>query len=168
MNGFNIAEAGHAAVVLPPQSISGGKTAQAFSMKNYSHASILVAAGAEATQDTSTLVVNLCSDANGDNAVAIPFLYYFQSAGGAGNDVLSAFNAATSAGVTLSSSNWPANGLIVIELDASQLEASGVLLGTDTYVQVVLGAPSAADYACIIAVLSGARDACVSSPSVTV
>jgi len=168
MNGFNIAEAGHAAVILPPQSISGGKTAQAFSMKGYKHASILVAAGAEATQDTSTLVVNVCSDANGDNAVAIPFNYYFQSAGGAGNDVLSTLNSATAAGLTLAAANWPPNGLIVIEIDANELEASGVALGTDGYLQVVLGGPSAVDYGCIIAVLSGARDAHVASASVTV
>jgi hypothetical protein len=168
MNGFNIAEAGHAAVVLPPQSISGGKTAQAFAMKGYKHASILIASGAEATQDTSTLVLNVCSDANGDNAVAIPFAYYFQSSGGAGNDVLSTVNYATASGVTLSSANWAPNALIVIEIDANQLEASGVLLGTDSYLQVVLGGPSAVDYGCIIAVLSGARDAHAASASVTV
>ena len=167
MNGFNIAEAGHVAVILPPQNITGGVTAQAFSLAAYKHASILIAVGAEATQDTSTITLNVCSSAAGANPVAIPFNYYYQSAGGAGNDVLSALNNSAGA-LTLSSANFPANGLIVIEIDANELEASGLSLGTDAYLQVVLGAPAAADYGCIIAVLSGARDAHVSSSSVTV
>lgn len=173
MNGFNLSEAGHCVALLTPQSISGGKTAQAFAMKGYAHASIVIVAGAEATQDTSTLVVNICSDANGDSPVAIPFNYYYQTGVGAGNDVLSAMQSATSAGLTLSSTNFPAQGLIIIEIDDAALEGAtgGVLngvCGADSYVQVVLGAPSAVDYATIIAVLSGARNAQASSPSVTV
>jgi hypothetical protein len=168
MNGFNIAEAGHGAVIVPPQSISGGKTAQAFSMAAYEHASILIAAGAEATQDTSTLLVNMCSSAAGANPVAIPFNYYYQAAGGPTNDVLSAMQSAPAGGVTLSAGNWPPNGLIIIEIDANELQASSGQLGANSYLQVVLGAPAAVDYACIIAVLSGARDAHVASSSVTV
>jgi hypothetical protein len=168
MNGFHIAEGGHAAVILPPQSISGGKTAQAFSMAGYRHASILIVAGAEATQDTSTLVVNVCSSAAGANPVAIPFNYYFQPLAGAGNDVLSAMNSALAAGLVLAVGNWPPNGLIIIEIDNKELEATGVTLGSDSYLQVVLGAPAAVDMAAIIVVLSGARDAHASSSSVTV
>jgi hypothetical protein len=47
MQGFNIAAAGHVAI-LPPKSISGGSGLinPAFSMKNYKHATILIASGA--------------------------------------------------------------------------------------------------------------------------
>lgn len=177
MNGFSIAEAGHVAVLLPPQSISAGSSATpinpAFSMKNYKHASILIIAGAEATQDATTLLVYLCSSAAGANPVAIPFNYYFQAAGGAGNDVLGSIQNATAAGVVLSAADWPPNGLIVIEIDANELEgATGVplanSLGVDSYIGIGLGAPTAVDLACVVAVLSGARFANVSSPSVTV
>lgn len=173
MNGFSIAEAGHVAVVTPPQNITGGVTAQAFAMKNYKHASILIIAGAEATQDTGTLVVNICSSAGGANPVAIPFNYYFQAAGGAGNDVLGSVQNAPSSGLVLSSANWPPNGLIVIEIDANELEGAtgGALagsLGVDSYIQVVLPAPAAADFGCVVAILSGARYGNTASPSVTV
>jgi hypothetical protein len=174
MNGFNIAEAGHVAVILPPQSISGGTGLinPAFKMSGYKHASILIAAGAEATQDTSTLTVSLCSSAAGANPVAIPFNYYFQSAGGAGNDVLSAIQAATSSGLILAAANWPPNGLIVIEIDANELEAAtgGALsgsLGVESYIGITIGGPAAVDMACVVVVLSGSRYANVSSPTVT-
>ena len=131
-------------------------------------ASILILIGAEATQDTSTLVLNVCSSAAGANPVAIPFNYYFQAAGGAGNDVLSALNSALAAGLTLSAGNFPVNGLIIVEIDANELQAAGVTLGSNSYLQVVLGAPAAVDFAGIVAVLSGARMGAASSPSVTV
>jgi hypothetical protein len=174
MNGFNIAEAGHVAVILPPQSISGGTGLinPAFKMSNYKHASILIAAGAEATQDTSTLTLSLCSSAAGAGAVAIPFNYYFQAAGGAGNDVLGAIQTATSAGITLSAANWPPNGLIVIEIDANELEAAtggalGGSLGVDSYLGLTINGPAVVDMACVMVVLSGSRYANVSSPTVT-
>jgi hypothetical protein len=168
MNGFNLAESGHVAAILPPQSISGGKTAQAFSMSQYKHASIIIVAGAEATQDASSLVLNVCSDAAGDSPVAIPFNYYYQALGGVPNDVLSPMNTAPAAGLVLGAGNFPANGLIVIEIDANELEAASVPLGSASYLQVVLGGPAAVDYASITAVLSGARDAHVASASVMV
>src|SRR5271156_4101131 len=93
MNGFNISEAGHVAVLLPPQNVTGDSSGTpinpAFSMKNYKHATILIILGAEATQDATTLLLYLCTSAAGGTPIAIPFNYYFQAAGGAGNDVLS-------------------------------------------------------------------------------
>src|SRR5580700_1243411 len=126
MNGFNISEAGHVAVILPPVSISGGSGLinPAFSMKNYKHASILIASGAEATQDTSTITLSLCSSAAGAGPIAIPFNYYFQALGGAGNDVLSSIQNAPSTGLVLAAGDWPPNGLIVIEIDANELEGA--------------------------------------------
>lgn len=176
MNGFNISEAGHVAVILPPKSISGGTGLinPAFAMQNYKHASILIASGAEATQDTLTITLSLCSSAAGAGATAIPFNYYFQAAGGAGNDVLGSIQNATSAGITLAAGDWPPNGLIVIEIDANELEAAGVggalagSLGVDSYLGLTINSPSAVDYACVMVVLSGSRYADVGSPSVTV
>ena len=175
MQGFNIAESAHVAVILPPQSISGGSGLinPAFNMKNYKHASILIASGAEATQDTLTITLSLCSSAAGAGPAAIPFNYYFQSAGGAGNDGLSAIQNWTSAGITLAAGDWPPNGLIVIEIDANELwspSIGGALagsLGVDSYLGLTINCPSAVDLACVMVVLSGPREAYVSSPSVT-
>ena len=177
MNGFSLAEAAHVAVILPPQSISADSSGTpinpAVSMKNYKHVSFLIIPGAEATQDATTLIVYLCSSAAGAGATAIPFNYYFQAAGGAGNDVLGGIQNAPSTGVVLSVANFPPNGLIVIEMDANELEAAGVggvlagSLGVDSYVGIGLGAPTAIDYASVVAVLSGARYAGVKSPTVT-
>jgi hypothetical protein len=175
MYGFNVSEAGHVAVILPPVSILGGSGLinPAFSMKNYKHASILIASGAEPTQDTATITVSLCSTAAGAGAVAIPFNYYFQAAGGAGNDVLSAIQNATAAGITLAVGDWPPNGLIVIEIDANELESASVggalagSLGVDSYIGLTINCPAAVDMACVMVVLSGARFQNVSSPTVT-
>jgi hypothetical protein len=177
MNGINLSEAAHIAVLLPPQNVTGDSSAApvnpAFSMKNYKHASVLVIFGAEATQDAATLLVYLCATAAGGSPVAIPFNYYFQAAGGAGNDVLSAAIAnAPATGLVLAAGNAPANGLIVIEIDANELEAAtgGVLggsLGVDSYVGIGFGAPVAADYATIAVILTGARFANTASPTVT-
>jgi hypothetical protein len=176
MQGFNVSEEGHAAVILPPQSISGGSGLinPAFSMKGYKHASILIASGAEATQDAATITLSLCSTAAGANPFAIPFNWYFQALGGAGNDVLSTIQNATAAGITLAAGDWPPNGLIVIEIDVDELHSAsvgGVLagsLGVDSYVGITIGSPAAVDMACVMVVLSGARYGGVSSPSVTV
>jgi hypothetical protein len=178
MQGFNIAELGHVVNLLPPQSISGGvsQVNPAFKMNLYQHASILILFGAEATQIAGTLQVFLVPSVNG-TPIAIPFNYYFQAAGGAGHDVLSSIQNAPAAGLTLAVGNAPANGLIVIEIDASELEAStGALAGTalagsvgqDAYVSLSIPSAAAANYAAVAVVLSGAREAYVGSPTVTV
>jgi hypothetical protein len=177
MQGFNIAEEGHIAQLLPPQNITGASSAApinpAFSMKGYKHASIVILFGAEGTQEATTLLLYLCSSAAGAGPVAIPFNYYYQAAGGAGNDVLSSVQNAPATGLVLSATNAPANGLIVIEIDANELQSAsvgGVLagsLGVDAYIGVGLGAPVAADYAAVVVILSGAREGFVSSPTVT-
>jgi hypothetical protein len=181
MNGFNLSEGGHLAVLLPPQSISGASSAApinpAFSMKGYSHATIIIIAGAEATQDATTLLLYLCTSAAGGSPIAIPFNYYLQTSGTAfavaGGDVLGSMQVATAAGLVLASTDWPANGVIVIEIDDRELEASTTatlpgVLGADSYIGVGLGSPVAVDLACIAVILSGPRIAAVSSPSVTV
>jgi hypothetical protein len=178
MQGFNISEGGHVAVLLPPQNVTGDSSGSpinpAFSMKNYKHATILIIFGAEATQDATTLLLYLCSAAAGTGATAIPFNYYYQAAGGAGNDVLtSAIANAPATGLVLAGGNAPANGLITIEIDANELEVAGVggvlagSLGVDSYIGVGFGAPAAADFATVVVILSGARYANTASPTVT-
>jgi hypothetical protein len=177
MNGLNLSEAAHIAVILPPQSISADSSATpinpAFSMKNYKHASILVIAGAEATQDATTLLIYLCATAAGGSPFAIPFNYYFQAAGGAGNDVLGSINNAPATGLVLAAANWPPNGLIVVEIDSDELESASVggalagSLGIDKYVGVGLGAPTAIDMASVVVIATGSRFANVASPTIT-
>jgi hypothetical protein len=173
---FVLSEEGHVAVLEVPQNISAQSSAApinpAFSMKGYKHASILIIAGAEATQDATSLLLYLCTSAAGGTPIAIPFNYYFQALGGAGNDVLSSIQNAPATGLVLAAGNWPPSGLIVIEIDANELAAAtgaplGGSLGVDSYIGVGLGAPSAADFAAVVVLLSGARNAYVGSPTVT-
>jgi hypothetical protein len=178
MQGFSCAEAGHVINLLPPQSITGGvvQVNPGFTLKNYKHASILILLGAEATQIAGTLQVFVAPTVSG-TGIPIPFNYYFQAAGGAGNDVLSAIQNAPASGLTLAVGNAPANGLIVIEIDVNELEAStGALAGTalagtlgqDSYVTLSIPSAAAANYAAVAVVLSGARNSYASSSSVTV
>ena len=184
MNGFNIAEAGHTVLALVPETISGGATAQAFSMKGAEHVSIIIAfgvvAGSPPTPPTS-IVINQCSSAAGANATALgSFRYYYQTAAGAGNDILNGYQQCLSnspnlppnytsgtAGITtvpainapLPAPN-PGGGLIVIEIDAAELEAAADAVGPQTelpYLQVVIANGAYATYACVLAILSGQR-----------
>jgi hypothetical protein len=177
MQGMNIAEGCHVAQLLPPQNITGQSSAApinpAFSMKGYKHATILILLGAEASQLATTLLVYLCSSAAGAGATAIPFNCYFQSSGGAGNDVLSSIQNVAASGLVLSAANAPANGLIVIEIDANELQSGavgGVLagsLGVDAYVGIGLGSAAANNFAAVVAILSGGRNAFAGTPTAT-
>ena len=145
MKGFVLSQEGHVVQALAPVSTSGGKTAHAFSMENYQHASIIIARGVQAAQSTS-IVVNACSDASGDGATAIPFNVF--KAESANVDVLGAKVAVTAAGFQPTATGGT---FYVIELDAAELPA-GL-----PYVQVVEANGANADYAAVIAILSGAR-----------
>jgi hypothetical protein len=86
--------------------------------------------------------------------------------------VLSSIQNAPATGLVLAAGNWPTNGVIVIEIDANELEAAtgaplAGSLGVDSYIGVGLGAPTAADFAAVVVILSGARDAYAGSPTVT-
>jgi len=176
MNGVNLAEAGHPINALPPQTISGGATAQAFSMKGAEHVSIFVIfgqLGGSPVAVPTSVQVNQCTDANGDSALAlVSFRYYYQLLGGAGNDVLNGAQqalanqpsvppnyTATSSGIV----SFPAgvsNGMIVIEIDAAELEVGVQAVGTITerpYLQVVIANGAYATYVNVLAVLTGQR-----------
>ncbi len=157
MKGFVIAEQGHVVNLLAPVDITGGKTGQAFSMKKYAHASILLMVGVSAAAFTK-IIVNQCTDAAGDNPVAIPFSIYKQETAGAAADVLGARTAVLAAGYTPSAND----GIFyVIELDASEL-ADG-----SPYVQVQLTNGTNSVIAGGIAVLTGARYAEAQSGTAT-
>lgn len=157
MRGFVLSEMGHLVQAVAPVDITGGATGQAFSMKRYQHASIIVLIGVSAAAFTK-IIVNQCTDHTGANPVAIPFSIYKQETAGAANDVLGARTAVAAAGYTPSTND----GIFyVIELDAEEL-ADG-----SPYVQVQLTNGTNSVIAAAIAVLSGARYAEVQSPTET-
>ena len=187
MNGQNLAEAAHSALILAPQTISGGATAQAFHLKSGEHASIYILFGAEGGSPAvvpTSIVVNQCTTAAGASATALPggFRYYYSLLGGAGNDVLNGIggapanapgkppNYATSSGIT----SFPAsisNLMYIIEIDSAELESSLVdVVGTIVeypYLQVVIANGAYATYCAILVVVTGMRWAWAQSPSIT-
>ena len=174
MNGVNLAEAGHSILVTSPQSTSGAVTSQAFHLKQAEHVSIYVLFGIEGGSPPTapvSIILNQCTSAAGASATAMPFRYYYQLLGGAGNDILNGNagalsntvgpgpNWATSAGIT----SFPAsvNNLVyVLEVDAAELEAIADAVGTQTeypYLQVAVTNGASASYICILAVCTGLR-----------
>ena len=157
MKGFVLSEEGHVVQLVAPVDITGGVTAQRFSMKNYQHASILVQIGVSAAAFTK-IILKQCTDNAGSGATAIPFSIYKQETAGASNDVLGARTAVTSAGYTPAATD----GIFyVIELDAAEL-ADG-----SPWVELDLTNGSNSVIASAVAVLSGARYAETQSPTVT-
>jgi hypothetical protein len=157
MKGHVIAEQDHVVNILPAVDITGGKTGQAFSMKEHGHATILLTVGVSAAAFTK-IIINQCTDAAGDNPVAIPFALYAQETAGASHDVLGARQQVAATGYTPAATD----GIFyVIEIDASEL-ADG-----SPYIQLDLTNGSNSVIAAAIAVLSGSRFAGVSSGTAT-
>lgn len=153
MKGFVIAEEGHVVMPTAPVNITGGVNGQAFSMKKYQHASILVLVGVSAAAFTK-IIVNACIDAAGDNPTAIPFALYAQET--AAGDVLGARQQIASSGYTPSAND----GIFyVIELDANEVPDGS------PYVQVQLTNGSNSVIAATAVILSGARFAEMQSPT---
>ncbi len=156
--GFYLAQEGHTVNILPPVDITGGKVAQAFSMANYAHVSILLQLGVSAAAFTK-IIVNACTDAAGDSPTAIPFDIFTQETAGASKDVLSGRTPVTAAGYTPSAND----GIFyVIEIDAAQLPAGKI------YVQLDLTNGANSVIASAAAILSGGRDTSDQSLTVTV
>jgi hypothetical protein len=153
MKGFVLAEEAHVVNILPAVDITGGKVCQAFSMKHYQHASILINVGVSAAAWTAVIVSAGLSQApigtTIAGAVAIAFNYYEQVTGGSNNDVLSARKSVAATGITSPSAN---DGIFyVIELDANELP-DGL-----PFVQLSLTNGSNSVIASATAVLTGAR-----------
>ena len=173
MPGINLAEQAHVIQILASESISGGKTCQAFSMKNAAHATIVIGFGVQGAEPPTAIVVNQCTAASGAGATALAsFRYYYQLLGGAGNDVLNGAAQARAnsngnppnftssvAGIT----QFPAsvaNLVYIIEIDSAELEAITNTVGTITeypYLQVQITDSGNTTYASAWAVLSGFR-----------
>lgn len=169
MKGFNIAESGHVVQVLPPVSISGGKTGQRFSMANYDHASILIMIGVMAATAPSAILVKGCTAVTGGTATAIPFRYYKSRGGGTSIDQTSPAVVATASGIT--AFDVASSEFIVIEIDSAELDTLGDASNTTDYpyVEVSVTDTGNTTIMSIVAILSSARYAGqgTSSPTAT-
>lgn len=155
--GFYTAQNGHVVNILPPVDITGGKTAQAFNLRNAAHATIIVQVGVSAAAFTKILV-NKCSDNAGTGAAAIAFDIFTQENAGASNDVLSVRTAVAATGYVPSAND----GIFyVIEIDAAQLDAA------NPYVQLQLTNGVNSVIASAVAILSGLRFAGDQNPTAT-
>lgn len=158
MKGLVLAEQAHIENILPAVDITGGKTAQAFSMRNHGHASILLIVGVSAAAFTK-IILNQCTDVSGTGAVPIPFYLYKQETAGANQDVVGSRSQVLATGYTPSAND---NIFYCIELDASELSDGFA------YVQLQLTNGANSVIATALAILSGPRFSGVSSPTATV
>lgn len=141
----NIFEEEHVVNALPAINITGGKSSDIWSMKNFRAANIIIDIGVSGAAFTKILLF-ACDDFAGANPVALPFkLYKCEVAGddrfGAGVDV-------TAAGYTPSAND---NIMYGIYIDAQALASLGK---SCLYVQLTNGTNSV--LASIKAILSGA------------
>ena len=157
VKGFYLAQEGHTVNILPPVDITGGKLAQAFSLANYAHASILLMVGASVAAFTK-IILNACTDHLGANPVAIPFDLFAQETGGQSFDVTGGRIPVAAAGYAPSAND----GIFyIIEVDAAQLPQGSPYLQLD----LTNGANSVISSA--VAILSGGRFTSDQSPTVT-
>jgi len=146
MSNFRVAERGHVVQAMAPQAINTGVNSDVFSLKNYAHASIIVAVGAVGTD--ITLTVEECDDFTPSNSTAIAFNYYVSDA--ANGDTIGAKTAATAAGITILATGGD-NKFVIIEIEDQEL--------TDGFpaLRVVTSASAGTNLMAIAAVLSGQR-----------
>lgn len=113
--GMVLAQEAHIINILSPQDVSAGVSSDVFSLKNYSHATIIVTAGST-NADAGNVTIEECDDFVPTTDTAITFDYYKEET--AGGDTLSGKQSATTAGIDVSGND---NITYVIEIDASQL-----------------------------------------------
>ena len=144
MKGFVIPERGHIVNILPPVDINGGVNSDVFSMRHAGHVDIVIEFGVQAA--ATTITVEECDDFTPTTSTAIAFDYYYEDS--AAGDTLSDRTAATSSGISSSTTN---NIFKVISIDASQL--------TDGYpcLRVCFSDPEASNIVSAQAYLSGQR-----------
>jgi len=150
MGKIHIANEGHVVSVLPP--VSGTASGVAFSMKNYSHASIIITQGVAASA-TTVAVSRIPAFGSGGTGTAIPFDYYLEAT--SGGDTLAGKVVATAGGVSLTSGS---NQILVIEIDDDEMITSSP--------NICLEMSSANSLISAVAILSGARYAGDQSPTV--
>lgn len=143
--GSVLAQEGHIVNILPPQDVDTGKTSDVFSMKNHSHATIIVQCGST-NADAGNITLLACDDFVPTNTSALAFSYYKEET--ANGDTLSAKQAATTAGIDVSAND---SIFYVIEIDASELPAGYPNL------QLAWSDPGGATFGSAVAILTGAR-----------
>lgn len=159
MIGMNIAEGAHYVNVLPPQSISGGKTSSYVNMGKAKHLSLILSFGAFGTNKPDPITVVAAKDKNGTGATAIPFRYYMSKAGGI--EITSPPTVATASGIAAAALSKINNEFIIIEIDADEIHALGDSSNTSDYpyIAVVVADSGNTTYMHIGAILSGLRQA---------
>lgn len=154
MLGTTIAEQFHVVNILPPVSITGAVTSDVFSMKNYSHCTIIVQAGVT-NADAGFVTIEECDDFVPTTDTAIAFSYYAEET--AAGDTLGARTAAVAAtGIDISAND---SIFYVIEIEASQLSAGFPNL------YLKWSAPGGATLVSAVAILSGAKYGGTLSPT---
>ncbi len=140
-----LAQEGHIVNILPPQDVASGVSSDVFSMKGYSHATIIVQAGST-NADAGNVTIEECDDFVPTNDTAIAFSYYKEETDA--GDTLSTKQTATTAGIDVSANN---NIFYVIEIDAAQL--------TEGYPKLYLkwSVCGGATIGSAVAILTGAR-----------
>lgn len=157
-----LAQDGHIVNILPPVNVTGGQTAQAFSMAGADHADIILQIGVSAAATgLVTVQVGTATAAVGAavaGAAAIPFSLWKQETAGAANDVLGALTAVSATGFTPSAND----GIFyVLGVDAKDLPAGS------NYVQLAIANTSNSVIASAVAILTGLRNAGESNPTAT-
>ena len=153
MSYFNVAQEGHVVSILPPVDCDGGKVCDAFSMENWSHATIILTLGV--TGGTSDVTISESTTAAAGTDIAFKYAIETTALG----DTLGALTACASTGFTTSAND----GVIyVIEIDAADLSAGY------NWICVTLATPGAATFASAVAILSGGRYACDESATAIV
>lgn len=150
---MNLAEEAHMVLALSPQDVTGGAwETDYFNLKNYGHASIIIAAGT--TGGTMDITVEESDDSSGSNTNAIAFYYYAETTDS--GDTLGDRTSADTDGFTTSAND---NIFYVIDIDASEL--------TDDYPYLIVKGsnPGGSTDVAVVAILSDARYGAENTPT---
>ena len=143
--GLNVAEQCHVVNILPPQDVAAGVSSDVFSMKNFSHATIIVTAGST-NADAGNVTVEQCDNFTPSTHPDLAAFAYYAETTAAG-DTLAA--RASGAAIDVSGND---NITYVIEIDAAELDVD-----TYGYLRISWSACGGATYASAVAILSGQR-----------
>ena len=139
-----LAEQAHIINILPPQSITAAVTSAVFSMRNASHATIIVTCGAT-DADAGNITIEECDDFTPTNNAAIDFYYYAETTKD-GDTLGDRTLAAKATGIDVSAND---NITYVIEIDAEEL--------SEGYPNLILkwSIPGGATLVSAVAILTG-------------
>ena len=155
--GIYLAQDCHVVNILPPVDVTGGVTAQPFSMENAGHASIALQIGVSAAA-LEGVTLNACTDHTGANPTAIGFNLHKQETAGASNDVLGVRTPVSAAGFVPTAND---DVFYVLEVDGDTLPEGS------PYLQLDIANTANSVIASAVAILSGLREAGESNPTAT-